>query len=163
MAASVSAVLALWKAGLPVSISYSTDPKENWSDRKSTGRALACSGDMYSTVPITVPGRVCTLRVSTDSAPVGGASFAKPKSRILKLRQSRNACDAARSIPCPISVIGKKAGGLVLSAISVGKKTSSIRDGLLWLKSVWPHERHYPSSVLSAYPSAYFADSGGTN
>jgi hypothetical protein len=50
----------------------------------------------------------------------------KPKSRIWKLRPSRNASVAERSIPCPISDIGPKAGGPARSAIFGGKKTSSI-------------------------------------
>ena len=34
------------KAGTPVSISYIIDPREKRSDRPSTGRARACSGDI---------------------------------------------------------------------------------------------------------------------
>jgi hypothetical protein len=46
IATSVSAPVFLWKARLPAAISYRIDPTENWSERKSTGWPLACSGDM---------------------------------------------------------------------------------------------------------------------
>ena len=85
MAARVSALLCRRKVRFPVTISYRTNPNENWSDRKSSGRELACSGDMYSTVPITVPGRVeevSTVPASSGCLVSGPASFASPKSRI---------------------------------------------------------------------------------
>jgi hypothetical protein len=46
IAASVSGELGRWKARRPVAISQRIAPSENWSDRKSTGCASACSGDM---------------------------------------------------------------------------------------------------------------------
>ena len=45
------------KALLPVSISYSTQPKAQTSVRLSTGLPRACSGHMYAAVPRTTPGR----------------------------------------------------------------------------------------------------------
>ncbi len=58
----------------------------NWSERKSTGCPLACSGDMYPAVPMTVPGCVgAATAVGSTEAPcdVVSVSFASPKSRIL--------------------------------------------------------------------------------
>ena len=83
IAVKVSAVVAREKARFPVAISYTTDPNENWSERKSTVLPLACSGDMYPTVPRTIPGFVGWPTVSavvTESPET--ASFARPKSRI---------------------------------------------------------------------------------
>ncbi len=85
IAVRVSAVVPRSNARLPVAISYNIEPNENWSDRKSVGRPAACSGDMYPTVPITIPGRVGSpaavwrLDTSSDS---GVTSLANPKSRI---------------------------------------------------------------------------------
>ncbi len=39
----------------PVSISYSTTPNAQMSDRLSTGRPRACSGAMYAAVPRMTP------------------------------------------------------------------------------------------------------------
>ncbi len=77
------------KGTLPVHISYSTAPKENRSVRASSSFPLTCSGDMYATVPIVVPGlvRSCSVMsivgLETDPADCGFApSFARPKSRL---------------------------------------------------------------------------------
>ncbi len=43
------------KGNLPVTISYKMTPKEYISDRSSTSWASACSGDIYSGVPIIIP------------------------------------------------------------------------------------------------------------
>ena len=50
------------------------------SDRASTGRPSACSGDMYPTVPATGPASAVNVAVSPPSALV---RVARPKSRIL--------------------------------------------------------------------------------
>ena len=58
----------------------------NWSERKSTGWPLACSGDMYPAVPMTVPGSVgAAIAVGNPDASCEtvSVSFARPKSRIL--------------------------------------------------------------------------------
>src|SRR5262249_27320824 len=44
--------------GMPGAISYKTTPKENRSVRASSSFPLTCSGDMYATVPSTLPGLV---------------------------------------------------------------------------------------------------------
>ena len=62
----------------PDSISYSTAPKLNTSERASSGFPCACSGDMYAAVPITVPSTVCV-----SSASAVAVSFANPKSSSL--------------------------------------------------------------------------------
>ena len=46
IAASVSMAVFFWNACFPVAISYSIEPNENWSERKSRAWPLACSGDM---------------------------------------------------------------------------------------------------------------------
>ncbi len=75
----------------PVAISYSTAPKENKSERASSSLARTCSGDIYATVPIMVPGlvrwsesTVCVLRdaILLEELPAR-LTFASPKSRIL--------------------------------------------------------------------------------
>ena len=58
MADSVSTAVFFWNARFPVASSYTIEPSENWSERKSTGCPLACSGDMYPAVPRIVPGSV---------------------------------------------------------------------------------------------------------
>ena len=85
IATRVSAPVFRWKARLPVAISYRIAPSENWSDRKSTGWPLACSGDMYPTVPMTVPGAVAPIAVGRPDASCEtvSVSLARPKSRIL--------------------------------------------------------------------------------
>ena len=62
------------KTGCPVAISLRMSPTANWSARASTGRPLACSGDMYSSVPRSMPARVpCRVSVSRAStSPRGG-------------------------------------------------------------------------------------------
>ena len=88
-----------------MSISNSTKPKENWSERKSSAAdPLACSGDMYPSVPRIVPGRVWNSRVSSPFSVSSGTgvsrpSLAKPKSRIftvspetIKLSGFRSRC-----------------------------------------------------------------------
>ena len=57
-AASTSETVSPSKQRVPVSISYSTTPKDQMSDRLSTGLPRACSGDMYAAVPITTPACV---------------------------------------------------------------------------------------------------------
>ena len=46
IAVSVSGADPRWNARRPVAISYRIEPKENWSERKSTAFPTACSGDM---------------------------------------------------------------------------------------------------------------------
>ncbi len=46
IAVIVSGPVARAKAFRPVTISYSIEPNENWSDRKSSGLPSVCSGDM---------------------------------------------------------------------------------------------------------------------
>ncbi len=50
-AASTWAGVSRRNRGRPVAISHRMRPTENWSVRWSTVRPLACSGDMYSSVP----------------------------------------------------------------------------------------------------------------
>ena len=85
MATSVSAPVFLWNARLPVAISYRIVPSVNWSERKSTVCPLACSGDMYPAVPMTVPGCVAPTTVGNPvtSSETVSVSLASPKSRIL--------------------------------------------------------------------------------
>jgi hypothetical protein len=52
------------------------------SDRTSTAEACTCSGDMYATVPITVPGLVAPGDALRPSSAPAGIRFARPKSRI---------------------------------------------------------------------------------
>ena len=71
----------------PVTISYSTEPKLKMSDRASSGRPSACSGDMYATVPSTVPSSVlggAVMVAASCEASAGSSSFARPKSRSLR-------------------------------------------------------------------------------
>ena len=84
-ASSTSGVVAPANARLPVSISYSTAPKEKISLRRSTGRPTACSGDMYAAVPRITPVRVWpSVSVGELASDDGGGSssstLAKPKS-----------------------------------------------------------------------------------
>ena len=46
----------------PDSASHSTTPSENTSERWSTGSPEACSGDMYSTLPLRPPTCVSLMR-----------------------------------------------------------------------------------------------------
>ena len=46
IAVSVSALESRSKGFRPAAISYRIVPSENWSERKSTARPAACSGDM---------------------------------------------------------------------------------------------------------------------
>ena len=47
----VSAGVARWNAGWPLSISYSVAPSAKRSERGSAGWPRSCSGDMYARVP----------------------------------------------------------------------------------------------------------------
>ena len=94
MPSKIKATVEPEKGTEPVAISYSTTPSENRSDRRSSSSPRACSGDIYATVPMELPGlvsrassatRVCvrreaSVRVSVASSR-GFASFAKPKSK----------------------------------------------------------------------------------
>ena len=51
----VSDTVSPGNAGLPVSISYSTQPNAQMSARRSTGFPRACSGLIYAGVPTTMP------------------------------------------------------------------------------------------------------------
>ena len=51
----ISAEVSPWNGNVPVAISYSTAPKENRSVRPSSPLPLACSGDMWATVPSADP------------------------------------------------------------------------------------------------------------
>src|SRR5215469_13075215 len=63
-AASLSVIVSPSNAGIPVSISYSTQPNAQMSARRSTDLPLACSGDMYPAVPSNTPAAVAaTLMV----------------------------------------------------------------------------------------------------
>ncbi len=88
----------------PVSISKSTQPKDQMSVRRSTGFPRACSGLMYAAVPRIVPRMVIAGYVSVGElaglepglslslrAPgsVGANIFANPKSRTLSLPSGR--------------------------------------------------------------------------
>ena len=71
---------------LPVSSSCTITPNEKTSDRESSRRPSACSGDMYAGVPRMAPVRVwgtassvgCDSRPSVELAPA--ATLARPKS-----------------------------------------------------------------------------------
>ena len=78
----------------PVAISYNTAPNEKRSVRTSSCFPLACSGDMYATVPSAAPGPVsCSPldpAVASNRTPAAcatllliGVSLASPKSNIL--------------------------------------------------------------------------------
>ena len=87
-AASTSETVSPSKQRVPVSISYSTTPKDQMSDRLSTGRPRACSGDMYAAVPSTTPACVAAAvmvgeRVTSGAEPSTTSAFARPKSRTL--------------------------------------------------------------------------------
>ena len=58
MASKIIAEVSPRNGSVPVAISYKTAPKENRSVRASSSLPLACSGDMYATVPMAVPGLV---------------------------------------------------------------------------------------------------------
>jgi len=82
--------VALWPRNgrTPVAISYSTTPSANRSPGGPTASPRACSGDMYDTVPIVVPGDVTsstrdTVRSSSPPPPapaVAAERLARPKS-----------------------------------------------------------------------------------
>ena len=61
IAAMVCGVESRRNGCVPVAISYSINPNENWSERKSTSPPRACSGLMYCGVPATVPGSVTVI------------------------------------------------------------------------------------------------------
>ena len=82
----VSAAVAPWNGCVPDSISCRMAPNAKRSDSASAGRPRTWSGDIYATVPRSMPGVVTEVRVDTSAGSVGGAlseSFARPKSRIL--------------------------------------------------------------------------------
>ncbi len=85
----------LRKAICPVSISKRSAPNAKMSERWSTGAPRICSGDMYRTVPTTMPETVSRAAVSASSRPskVTGAcdstSLARPKSRSFTLSVAR--------------------------------------------------------------------------
>ncbi len=56
--ARISAMSSPWNGLFPVSISHSTTPKAQMSERLSTTFPRACSGDMYDAVPRIIPARV---------------------------------------------------------------------------------------------------------
>ncbi len=89
-AASVSLTVSPAKRRAPVSISYSTTPKDHRSARLSTALPRACSGDMYAAVPRMIPAAVPVwARVGDcERSPPGAApapspdhALARPKSR----------------------------------------------------------------------------------
>ena len=85
MASIVSVVLLPRYGSTPVAISYSTTPKENRSLRESTSSPRACSGDMYDTVPMVVPGEVTSSRqvrvaIAPAADPARRPVLASPKS-----------------------------------------------------------------------------------
>ena len=59
-----------------------TTPNANWSERKSTSSPAACSGDMYSGVPMISPGSVLSVARSPSSSTID--SLARPKSSTFK-------------------------------------------------------------------------------
>src|SRR6266481_4919970 len=76
------------KARVPVIISYSIAPKLKMSVRASTFFPSACSGDMYETVPTTMPSSVFGASASvsvrgSSLTPPRSISFASPKSSTL--------------------------------------------------------------------------------
>ncbi len=85
IAASVSAAVSPLNARRPASISYSMHPRAKMSLRGSADSPRTCSGDMYPTVPSTVPGSVWTVTVVSPPRPsaITRAEVARPKSRIL--------------------------------------------------------------------------------
>ncbi len=83
----VSPVNGAW----PVVISYTTTPMLKMSDRASSSRPRACSGDMYCGVPRIVPGLVPFIIAVAfcESNPCSGGvdasvSLARPKSRTFR-------------------------------------------------------------------------------
>ena len=88
-AASVSEIVSPLKSFLPVSISQSTTPNAQISERRSAVLPRACSGLMYAAVPMSTPAWVAWRdRVGESDSPEAGAllssnAFANPKSRIL--------------------------------------------------------------------------------
>jgi hypothetical protein len=87
-ASKITAVLSPRNGSVPVAISYNTVPNEKMSERASSSRARACSGDMYATVPSVLPGLVrCSgetpkSSVTEISADAAVSVFANPKSSI---------------------------------------------------------------------------------
>ena len=69
------------KGGTPVNISKSTHPRLYWSERASITSPVACSGLMYSGVPMAMPARVSRADEAVDSVAVPCSSArATPKS-----------------------------------------------------------------------------------
>lgn len=68
-AAIVSLIVSALNNCRPVSISYNTTPNAQMSARRSTGRPLACSGDMYAAVP-----RITPMAVMAGEVIVGPGS-----------------------------------------------------------------------------------------
>jgi hypothetical protein len=84
IASSVSTFDRRTNAQWPLTISYRIRPNEKMSERVSTRSPLACSGLMYSTVPITAPSAdMETVTDSCEPFPESGVrDFASPKSTI---------------------------------------------------------------------------------
>ncbi len=76
----VSAAESRANARRPDSISYNTEPSAKTSDRKSTGSPRTCSGDMYPSVPNTIPASV-RARVTSAGSDAATPGSASPKSR----------------------------------------------------------------------------------
>src|ERR1700730_2120864 len=88
MASKITPEVSPRKGSMPVHISYRTAPKENRSVRPSRSFPRTCSGLMYATVPMAVPGLVrfaSTVKVGAEVAPPSSliVSLARPKSSTL--------------------------------------------------------------------------------
>ena len=87
--ASVSETDSPANAWRPLSISYSTAPNDQISERRSAALPLACSGDMYAAVPMITPAVVAPddnvgewVRSAANAAR-SSIAFANPKSSTL--------------------------------------------------------------------------------
>ena len=104
-----------------VTASYRTTPSEKMSDRPSTGRPSACSGDMYETVPRITPAMVICACVAVGSG-CRSANFARPKSRTFTTPRPvsiRFALLMSRcTIPCPCASSSASATCTPISAAS---------------------------------------------
>ena len=83
IAATVAAFVSPGNARRPVVISYSTEPNAKISERTSTSFPSACSGDMYPSVPRTIPASVlCPVAWVVSASVKSGTSLslARPKS-----------------------------------------------------------------------------------
>ena len=91
MASNTAADVLPEKGNAPVAISYNTAPKEKRSLRESSSSPMACSGDIYITVPTALPGLLSTssavtvgraVAVTPGTMVCGARILARPKSRI---------------------------------------------------------------------------------